>query len=173
MASEQSRDLFLLRHAKSSWDDPLLDDFDRGLTNRGRKAARLISRWFSENEVQPDLILCSNAVRARETLDLIQPAFGPDTIVKLEKSLYLASADELLDRLHRIDDRIPSVLVIGHNPGLQELAMLLVPRHARRPIEEKFPTAAIAWLRLSGPWSALRPSANDLVAYKRPADLDA
>jgi phosphohistidine phosphatase len=173
VASGPSRDLFLLRHAKSSWDDPLLDDFDRGLTNRGRKAARLISKWFSENGIQPDLVLCSDAVRARETLDLIQSAFGPGTTIKLEKPLYLASAGELLDRLRRIDDRVPSVLVIGHNPGLQELAMLLVPRHERRPIEEKFPTAAIAWLRLSGPWSALRPSEGDLVVYRRPADLDA
>lgn len=173
MASEQSRDLFLLRHAKSSWDNPLLDDFERGLTGRGRKAARLIAEWFTENEIQPALVLCSSAVRARETMELIMPAFGPATMTRTEKSLYLASAEDLLDRIHDIDDDVASVLVIAHNPGLQELAIALAPRRERKALAEKFPTAALAWFRLSSSWSNLRPGANELMAYKRPVDLDA
>ena len=140
---------------------------------RGCKAARLIADWFIENEFKPALVLCSSAVRARETMDLVTPAFGTATATKIEKSLYLASAEDLLDRIHDIDADVPSVLIIGHNPGLQELAIALAPRRERKALAEKFPTAALAWLRVSSRWSDLRPGTNELMAYKRPVDLDA
>lgn len=175
MAAPKSKDLLLLRHAKSSWDDPLLDDFDRPLAKRGRNAARQMADWFAANRIRPGLILCSAAKRTRETLDLVSPGLGPDIVVEFDRALYLATADELLARLQQVDDRVGSVLMIGHNPGLQELALALVSPRARQRgrMADKFPTAAVAWLRPKiARWSALAFGSNPVAAYVRPADLD-
>lgn len=165
----------LLRHAKSSWDAPVLDDFDRPLAKRGRKAALRMAEWLAERQVRPQLVLCSPAARTRETLSLIQPALGADMTARYEGKLYLAEAEDLLNRLRELDTDVGCVLLIGHNPGLQELAITLAsdektPEGVR--LAEKFPTAALAWFRLTTPrWSALRPGSGELVAFVTPADL--
>lgn len=175
VASPKTKDLLLLRHAKSSWDDPLLDDFDRPLAKRGRNAARRMGDWLAAQAVRPDLILCSPAKRTRETLDLIAPALGPDMTAEFDRDLYLATADDLLRRLQQVDSNVGTVLVIGHNPGLQDLALALAaPRSRERArFAEKFPTAALARFRPKiARWSALEPRRGALIAYVRPADLD-
>ncbi len=165
----------LLRHAKSSWDDPLLDDFDRPLAKRGRKAAKQAGQWLKRHGVAPALILCSASARTRETLDLVLPALRSEPQIAYERRLYLADADDLLARLQEIADEVPSVLLIGHNPGMQDLALALAPtrmRRERRRLAEKFPTAAVAWFRSGAKsWSDIRPNETELVAYMRPADL--
>lgn len=164
--------LYLLRHAKSSWKDPALADHDRPLNGRGRRAAKMMCGHMRERGVDPQLVLCSTAKRARETLARIEPALG-NRAVKVERQLYGASADALLERLRRLPDNLDSVLVIGHNPGLQELALELSrPADAAGELEVKFPTAALATLELPGDtWRALDRQSAELAGFVRPRDL--
>jgi phosphohistidine phosphatase len=165
--------LYLLRHAKSSWKDTSLPDHDRPLAGRGRRAAEAIARHLREQDLEPQLVLCSTARRARETLERIQPALGTAT-VELEPDLYAASADALLQRLRRVPDPVASVMLIGHNPGLQDLALDL----ARSPgtvteLATKFPTAALATLEVPvSNWHELDHETAEIVAFVRPRDLE-
>lgn len=174
--SKQNKQLVLLRHAKSSWDDPFLDDFDRPLAKRGRKAGKRLSAWFRTQEIRPDLVLCSPATRTRETLALIADAIGPGAEVDYDKGLYLAETDDLLAKLRQSGRSAASVLVIGHNPGMQELAVALLSPGARKDrakLVEKFPTAAVACFDLAIPaWTDLQPGEATLTHFVRPADLD-
>src|SRR6266576_2330919 len=117
--------LFLLRHAKSSWDDAELADHDRPLAPRGRRAAKLIAEHLRRQSVPPALVLCSSAQRTRETLDRIAPALGEEVPVQIERELYAASEQRLLERLRAITGGVESMLLIGHNPGLEQLALSL------------------------------------------------
>jgi phosphohistidine phosphatase len=165
--------VFLLRHAKSSWKDPALADHDRPLNRRGREAAKAIAAHLNAEGVQPRLVLCSTAKRARQTLLGIERGLGRHE-VRTERQLYGASADALLAGLRRLPDKFDSVLVIGHNPGLQELALALAaPGTERERVAEKYPTAALATLELAGGWPQLAPGAAELVAFVRPRDLSA
>jgi phosphohistidine phosphatase len=161
--------LYLLRHAKSSWDEPGLADHDRPLAKRGRRAADAMARHLRENEVAPELVLCSTARRARETFERIEPALeAPE--VRFERELYGATPHGLLERLQRVPDSVASVMVVGHNPTLEELALDLArPSPARRELEAKFPTGALATLELPGSWGDLDEA--ELVAFVRPRDL--
>ena len=139
--------IFLLRHAKSSWDDPALSDFDRPLNRRGRTAAPLIGRHLADHGLAPSLILCSAARRTRETLALLLPDLSGETVIRIETGLYEAGAGQLLARIRQIPPEVPSVLLIGHNPGLEELASDLIadgPAEDIARLAEKFPTAALA-----------------------------
>ena len=164
--------LYLLRHAKSSWTDTALADHDRPLADRGRHAADAMRDHLREQGIEPDLVLCSTAVRAGETLARIEPALGPSEI-RIEPALYGASVDALIVRLRRLPTECESVLVVGHNPGLQELALELArPRPERQALELKFPTAALATLELRiDNWGELGPGAAELAGLVRPRDL--
>jgi phosphohistidine phosphatase len=142
--------LLLLRHAKSSWDDPDLDDFNRPLNGRGEKAAPMMGRYLKHEGWVPDLILCSTARRTRETLDHISEQIG-DAKVTYEDGLYLAEAEQLLARLGRLTDgktkKPETVMIVGHNPGLHDLAVQLASRGDAKSLNrlaDKFPTAALA-----------------------------
>lgn len=149
--------VWLLRHAKSSRDDPSLDDHDRPLARRGRKAAERLCRWSSANRVLPELVLCSTALRARSTLDLVLGGLG-NPQVAIESCLYHATAWDLLDRLHTVPEGVTEVLLVGHNPGLHDLVGMLAP-----PGTGEFPTGALAKLRLAiDAWPAARPSCAQL-----------
>jgi phosphohistidine phosphatase len=115
------RFVYLLRHAKSSWKSSV-PDHERPLARRGRRAAKAICRHAREQGVEPELVLCSTARRARETLERIEPAIGSPA-VRIERPLYGARSDALLDRLRAVPDEVGSVMLIGHNPGLQQLAL--------------------------------------------------
>jgi phosphohistidine phosphatase len=165
------RRLYLLRHAKSSWKDEALADHDRPLAGRGRRAAKTIRRHLKTQGIDPDLVLCSTATRARQTLEGIEPALGRGA-VRVEAELYGAGSAALLARLHHVPARARSVIVIGHNPGLQDLALLLA-RDGSEELEEKFPTAALATLAFRGAgWTALDPGTAELIDFVRPRDLD-
>lgn len=174
--SKQNKQLILLRHAKSSWDDPFMADFDRPLAKRGRKAGKRVAAWLKQHAIRPDLVLCSPAVRTRETLELIADAIGATGPVVYEKSLYLADADELLARLRATDHGAGCVMIIGHNPGMQELAIALLRADAKRnraKLAEKFPTATIACFDVPiAAWTNLQPGQATLTNFVRPADLD-
>jgi phosphohistidine phosphatase len=164
--------LLLLRHAKSSWADPALPDVERPLAPRGEKAARSIARYLLEKRVRPDLVLCSTSRRTRQTFEAIEPSLGRDVPVEYERELYGSSAEELLARLRNVPDGIVTLLVLGHNPGLHDLALLLARSGAGLDrLREKFPTAALATLVASESWPGLGPGAAELVDYVVPREL--
>jgi phosphohistidine phosphatase len=163
--------LYLLRHAKSSWDDPTLADRERPLAPRGRRDAKRIAEHLRRVGVQPELVLCSTAARTHETLDLLRPALATATVV-LEEGLYGASAEELLARIRLVPDSVSSVMLIGHNPGLHELAVTLASSGDElQRLEAKFPTAALATLSLAKTWSQLAPAGSTLEAFVVPKQL--
>lgn len=167
--------LTLLRHAKSAWADAGLDDFDRPLTERGRTAAVKMAHAMTAAGISPSLILCSAAQRARETLAFALPILCADCRIEIERGLYLASAETLLGRLRAIEGADSDVLMIGHNPGLQELALLLMQpteSDAYRDLTAKFPTAALAEIEFrQGRWSKLKQHRGTLRRYVKPRAL--
>jgi phosphohistidine phosphatase len=163
--------LYLLRHAKSSWADPSLADRERPLAQRGRRDAKRIAKHLRRLGCAPELVLCSSAARTRETLELMQPALGGSTVM-LEEELYAASSDELLARIRLVPDPVASVMLIGHNPGLHQLALALASAGDElERLEAKFPTAALATLAFSKSWSRLAPAEATLAAYVVPKQL--
>ena len=163
-----TKHLFLLRHAKSSWDVPWLSDHARPLAPRGRKASKAMGREIRRRKIRPALVLCSSAVRARETLERVQPAGE----IHIETELYAASEQELLERLRRVPDEIASVMLIAHNPGTEQLALDLArDSPLRSAVEEKFPTGALATLVFNTRWSELQPGRAELTDFVRPRDL--
>jgi phosphohistidine phosphatase len=164
--------LFLLRHAKSSWDDPGLPDHDRPLAPRGERAAKAIADHIREREITPDLVLCSTALRTRETLDRIVPTLGDDVETEIERGLYAASATELLERLWALDEQVESVLLVGHNPGIEQLALTLAGGGDEvAEMRRKFPTAALATLEFDGRWRELGPGDAELTDFVKPKQL--
>jgi phosphohistidine phosphatase len=158
--------VWLLRHAKSSWEDDGLADHDRPLAPRGHKAGKRLRRFFSENGVRPELVLCSTALRARSTLDLVLPGLGTPR-VQLDGGIYLASADTLLLTLRSLGPAVSRAMLVGHNPGLHELACLLAP-----PGPEALPTGALAELRLEiDDWQSAAPGCATLDRLVLPRSL--
>jgi phosphohistidine phosphatase len=161
--------LYLLRHAKSSWSDPSLADEERPLAPRGRKAAKKMAKELRRREIRPGLVLCSSSRRTRETLALIGPSLGDPTI-EVEEALYEAGRDGLLTRVRRVSDSVHSVLVLGHNPAVHDLARRLAAGSGE--LFGKFPTGALAAFELDVPsWSELGQTEARLVAYIVPRDL--
>lgn len=169
---ETTLTLSLLRHAKSDWSDPQLPDVMRPLSRRGRRDTRLLASFLRDAPIRPGLVLCSTARRARQTLEPLIAALGDPTI-ELEDALYGAPAEALLDRLHSVPDSFTSVMVIGHNPGLQELALQLTrPRKKRRALEAKFPTGALATISATTTsWRTLSRHGARLTGYTIPGQF--
>ena len=168
------RRVYLLRHAKSSWKDRSLADRDRPLAGRGKRAAKAVAGHIEAERIRPDLVLCSPARRSRETLERVEAAFGDRVEARFEEALYGANEAELLARLRALPPELDSVMIVGHNPGLEDLALGLASEGADRTrMEEKYPTAALATIDLpANEWSAIERSSGALVAYVRPRDLD-
>lgn len=169
------REIYLLRHAKSSWAEPTIDDFDRPLAKRGLKAGKKVARYLAEAGIRPDAVLCSAARRTRQTLELVQEACKPGATVLIERGLYLAGARKLLNRIRKLPDSAGSVLVIGHNPGMQELAMLLTGSGQLDMVQAmlaKFPTAGLAVFRSGAEhWADVQIESGELVSYVYPKAL--
>jgi len=160
--------LVLLRHAKSSWTDPALADHARPLNARGRRAAALVGRHLHAMQWQPDLVLCSSATRTRQTLELLGIADAVD--VEIEDSLYGAEAGELVARIRRVPAVVKALLLIGHNPGLEDVTSVLIGGDAA--LAGKFPTGAMADVRLPiRRWEEVAPGIGRLEAFVAPRDL--
>jgi phosphohistidine phosphatase len=165
--------LYLLRHAKAA---PQGDgsDRERPLEQKGRRGAQAIAGWIVEHRLSPELVLCSPSLRTRQTLDIVAPAFARPPQILLEDGLYLATARQLLARIKKIPADVASAMVIGHNPGFQELAALLSDV-ATGPLPTRiaagFPTAALAGYEVALPWSGLDRRRAHLVTFVTPKEL--
>lgn len=168
--------VYLLRHAKSSWDQPSLTDFERPLARRGRKAAPSMGAFMARKGLVPDRVLCSAARRARETWELVAPALPDTTPVEVTDALYHAAPGDLLDSLHELPPGARSVLVLGHNPTLEDLALALVATgeaRALQRLESKYPTGALAVIDFNASrWSEVVEGKGHLRAFIRPKDVE-
>lgn len=173
------RQLLLLRHAKSSWDDPSLPDHARPLNARGRRAAQAMAAAMRDLGLAPDVVLVSSARRTLQTLEAISP-FPDSPLIEPMDDLYLAPWPRLLDLLRRAPETARSIMLIGHNPGLQDLALALIgaagmtggtAAAAARRIAEGFPTCALAEFGIATPWHDLAEGGARLVRFLAPADL--
>jgi phosphohistidine phosphatase len=164
--------LTLFRHAKSSWNHPALDDFDRPLAPRGEKAAPQMAAYLAERGLVPDLVLCSAARRARQTLALALPAWKAQPEIDDAKALYLASVPTMLGIIRATPADVRHLMIIGHNPGIEMFARLAIgsgEAKARRALAAKFPTAAVAvitWDRES--WADMQPGGGHLKLFMTP-----
>lgn len=167
--------LYLLRHAKSSWDTPGRRDFDRPLSARGAGAAPRMGAFIATSGFAPALILCSTARRARETLAALIPILAHDMLVRLAVRLYSGDAQAYFDMLRETAAGAESVMLIGHNPALEDLAHLLTAdgdETALMEMNAKFPTAALAIFRFDlASFADLAPQTGHLTAFVTPHDL--
>ncbi len=177
------RQLLLLRHAKSSWDDTAQSDHARPLNPRGRTAAAAMREVFRDLGLVPDVVLVSSARRTRQTLDALAP-WDETPIIEPMDGLYLATPAQILAIISGVAETVRSLMVVGHNPGLHELAMTLAGAnamslngHTTRQLAEGFPAGALAEFTVANSWHALNPQAGSadgagrLVRFVRPRDL--
>lgn len=170
--------LGIFRHAKSDWNDARLRDFDRPLNARGRKGAAIMGRHIVDHGISWERIIASPAVRVAQTIEFAAEAVGTNPVPNWDRRVYLASSATLLDILREQDGDPASILLIGHNPGLEDLIFDLVPDDGSSPlrdiVEEKFPTAAFAVIELDiARWSDIDDNCGHLKHLTRPRDLDA
>lgn len=169
------RQLLLLRHAKSSWDDTKQPDRERPLSERGRHAAAAIRRAMGQLGLAPDLVLVSPARRTLETLAALEP-WDETPLVDPVEGLYLAEPAQLFAVLRNVPETVRSVLLIGHNPGLHDLAQALVagaPLTAMaQRMAQSYPTGALAEFAIPGPWLRLEPGGGSLMRFLTPRELD-
>lgn len=170
------RNLFLLRHAKSGWGDHSLDDKDRPLNERGNRAAKAMADFMASEVGPPDLVLCSSAVRTRQTCEYFKAAFPADLRVEYHDSLYLASPQQLIYSIGEQASGIKSIMVIAHNPGIQQLAWHLGANGRvddLNRIRLKYPTGAMTWLTTEvDQWNQLGPENMNLERFVAPRDLE-
>ncbi|MGH3418710.1 MAG: SixA phosphatase family protein [Streptosporangiaceae bacterium] len=179
MSSGPGRKLVLLRHAKSAWPD--VPDQERPLARRGRRDAPAMGRWMRAAGHLPDQVLCSTARRARETWQLVQPGLGVTPPVSFDADIYEASGARLLELIRRASPAARTILVVGHDPAVPELAVTLAATHGGTVsvapsamsdrMRAKFPTAAIAVLEFTGTWNQLAPGSARLTCFVTPREL--
>jgi phosphohistidine phosphatase len=167
--------LSLFRHAKSSWADPRLKDFERPLNERGEDAAPRMGAFMARRGIAPELILCSSAVRTRQTLDLVRLHLRGSPKVVYEDALYLAAPSMLLKHVGKVPAKVRHVMIIGHDPGLHRLAQELAGSGRREDLEalaEKFPTAGLAVIVFAvGEWTGVKRGGGRLELFVVPKHL--
>lgn len=169
--------LGIFRHAKSDWNDARLRDFDRPLNKRGRKGAAVMGAHIGRHGVAWKRVLASPAVRVTQTIELASQAAGQSPPITWDRRLYLASSATLMDVLREQDGDPASIMMVGHNPGLEDLIFDLIPDDGSSPlrdiVEDKFPTAAYAVLELDiDRWADIAENCGRIVHLVRPRDLD-
>jgi phosphohistidine phosphatase len=168
--------LTVVRHAKSSWGDPALDDFDRPLNKRGHKAALHIGKELKKRGFKFDLVLASPALRVRETLEGMAQGYGGQLPVEFEPAIYDASEAALFKLVRRIPERAHAPMLVGHNPGLQQLILALTRQDdggLRERIAANLPTGAAALVELPAPrWAEMMEESGLIRELILPRDLD-
>lgn len=167
------KSLTLLRHAKSGWDDAATRDFDRPLNPRGRRAARTVGAEMKAQGLGFDLVLASPARRVAETIEEVAAGYG-GIAPEYDERLYLASVRTLLDIVRHAPDGVGRLLLVGHNPGMEELALRLARRdELRSEVEVKYPTGTVAEIELPVErWAEVTEGTGRLLRFIRPRDLD-
>ena len=170
--------LTLLRHAKSSWNDDVASDADRPLNEKGRRAAGLMGRYARDEDLRFDAIVASPATRVRETLDAFVEAHRDRDMPEptFERRVYLASSVTLAEVVRELGQGARHLLLVGHNPGLEDLVLDCVPEGSdfRARVEEKYPTASLATMQFDiAEWEAMADGTGELLRFVRPRDLDA
>src|SRR4030095_884547 len=161
------RTLYLLRHAKSSWKNDVWSEFERRLAGRGRKASETIGRFLKEKEITFDLVLCSPAVRARETTDLVLRSAKLRADVRYDERIYEATPGRLIDVISQIENEYKAVVLVGHNPGMAELLQVVTGQ------TEEFPTATLAKIVFkNSKWTEVATRKGTLEWVVRPRGLD-
>jgi len=167
--------VYLLRHAKSSWDHPDIDDYQRPLAPRGLKAAPRLGRHMAREELIPERVLCSGARRAQESWELVSAGLGVPVPLKVLPEIYHGSVVMLIGLIHALPDSESSVLLVGHNPTFHHLALLLAgsgKESALQQLQFKYPTGTLAVLDFSvQAWSEVTKGAGHLRDFIRPKDL--
>jgi phosphohistidine phosphatase len=167
--------LFLLRHAKASPGGPALDDHERPLAERGVGDCARVGGWLAERATLPEHVLCSSSVRTRDTAERVLACLPSPPPLEVDEALYLASLEALLGRLRALDPALERVLLVGHNPGMQDLVLCLSDGshpEATARARRKFPTAALAVLRCDvTDWRDLRPGSAALKKIVIPREL--
>ena len=185
MTQDSGRKLILFRHAKSAWPD--VADHDRPLASRGQRDAPVMGRWLRDSGRVPGQVLCSTARRARETWQFAQAGLAAAPPVTFDGRIYEAAATDLLAVIREVPPATGTLLLIGHNPAIEDLALLLAAPSDAAALPEaggagpgdvdrmrsKFPTAAIAVLESAGSWHDLAPSQARLTAFVTPRDMGA
>lgn len=167
--------LSLLRHAKSRWDQPDLDDLNRPLNDRGWKDARRMGRELKERDIRFDFVLASPAARVRETIDALKETLKLNVEIRFEPRMYAASEDILLELVHELSESCHVPLLVGHNPGLERLAVALTladRHHYRARVADKFPTAALAMIELPAHrWKEVEKDSGEIAGLILPKEL--
>jgi phosphohistidine phosphatase len=168
--------LAILRHAKSNWNDPNLEDFNRPLNDRGWKSARRIGRELEKRGMKFDLVIASPAARVRETIDGLKEKLRLNVEIRFEPRMYAATEEMLLNIVRDIRESSHAPLLVGHNPGLQQLIVALTHgdgHDLRRRVEQKFPTAALAVIELPAHrWTRVKPATGEITDLILPKELD-
>ncbi len=168
--------LFVLRHAKSSWDDPALEDFNRPLNDRGWKAARRIGRELNHRDLRFDLVIASMAARVRETIDGLRDKLDLNVEIRFEPRMYLADEQTLLSLVRALPEKVHAPLLVGHNPGLERLLVELTHDDGdglRNRIATRYPTGAFAGVELPADrWTDVTPGDGEIVELILPKELD-
>lgn len=177
MTRDPQRRLILVRHAKSAWPD--VPDRDRPLAKRGLRQAPLAGAWLRSSGYRPDLVLCSPARRTRDTWELIEAEIGQPGQVSFPEQIYGASAPALLDLVHGVPQDVATVLMVGHSPGLPDLAVQLAGHSAGasaaaalQRLRSKFPTSAVAVIAVPPGWQEVAAGEASLVSFVVPRDLE-
>lgn len=166
--------LLLFRHAKSSWAQPGLADFDRPLSPRGKRAAPLVGRYMAQENLVPEIVVCSTAVRARETLELAASEWQKKPEIGYEDGLYHAGPSALYAAVKALGPECSRAMLVGHNPGMHQFAAGLCgdgDGQALRRMAAKFPTAALAVIDMDAPWAGVASGAGTLRSFVVPRDL--
>jgi phosphohistidine phosphatase len=165
--------LWLLRHAKSSWSDPDLADHDRPLAPRGERDAMRMGAYLDREAIRPALVLCSSGLRARQTLAGVLAGLGTEFSVRIEPELYTFDATSLLERLRSTSGEVASMMLVGHNPAIEELALLLAGRRSGHgDVDEKFPTCALAEIEIPPmAWSEVGQGVGTMTRFVTPRSL--
>lgn len=159
--------LFLLRHAKSSWKDETLADFERPLNSRGKRTTQTLSAFFTKERVNPDLILSSCAVRARQTIEAILRSGKLRNELRFDERIYEATAERLFDVISEVEKAVQSVMIVGHNPGLEELLAFLTGE------SKTMPTGALAKITFKDSnWNSIGPGKGTLEWLVKPKELE-
>lgn len=176
MSAESAARLVLLRHAKSAWPD--VADHERPLGPRGLRDAPAAGLWLRDTGCVPSLVICSTARRTRETWALAAAQLGASVPVRFDERVYAAEPEELLEVVSEVPEEVRTLLLVGHNPGLEDLALSLAREAADAAdaaeagalerLSEKFPTSAIAVLSCPGPWRELAPGSARLADFAVP-----